>query len=215
MRKQNPDYWLDCDYLSGACFSFENGKNHLVLSESAASLEFYGFAVSHIILASEELIKALVLIGLNGDREFICPAERDKIFKNHSFKHFNIEEFFLSLTGYYINDYEYNWQHYFFTPSNALNKFQSTSLFLSKALKLGELTGEESEMLSELMKSANNLKNKGFYVDYQGDWKVPEDVDKICYQKYKNLTDQLLQFISPIFTMPLTDERISSFLYGE
>ncbi|PSR55914.1 hypothetical protein AHMF7605_21620 [Adhaeribacter arboris] len=215
MKNQKIDYWADCDLLSGACYSFENGKNHLLLSEAAANMQFYGFAVSHVILASEELIKALILIGLNNDIYFISPVERDKIFRNHSFKHLNIEEFLLSLTGYYITDYEYNWQYYFFTPHNALSKFQSTAIFLSKALKLGELTEEEAEMLSELIKGANNLKNKGFYVDYQKDWMIPEDVDKICYQKYKNLSDKLLQFISPIFTMPLTDERIRSFLYGE
>jgi AbiV family abortive infection protein len=215
MKNGSPDYWLDCDFLSGACFSFENGKNHLLLSESAATMKLYGFAVSNIVLATEELIKALVLVGLNGDRAFISTVEINKIFRDHSFKHLNIEEFLLSLTGYSIAEYEYNWQYYFLNPGKGLNKFQSTAFFLSKALKLGELTEDEADMLSELIKAANYLKNRGFYVDYHDNWRVPEDTECLQFEKYKSLADKLLQFISPIFTMPLTDERIRLFLYGE
>jgi len=206
-------YWLDCHFLSGACDSYVNSMNHFKYSEITAQSGDFGFAVSHLVLGSEEIIKSLILICLHGNRYFIENNEKEKIFKNHNFKHFNIKEFLKSLTADLQEDFELNFLRYTVYPESCKNKYQSTAIFLSKTLKLGLIGDKEIKDLVELMDSANDFKNKGFYVDYDTDWLTPSDITKEIYQRYKELTIKLMKFIEPIFVMPLTDERIMDFLY--
>ncbi len=72
---------------------------------------------------------------------------------------------------------------------------------------------EDINGLIELLDSANDFKNKGFYVDYNFNWKIPSEISKETYEKYEGLTNKLTNFIEPIFTLPLTDERIMDFLF--
>jgi hypothetical protein len=106
---RNSGYWLDCDYISGACYCYENALRHFDTSKSLATIKNYGFGVSHLILGAEELIKSLILVRLNTERYFIEDAQKEELFKNHSFKHINIREFFRSLTEAEMNDYYDNW----------------------------------------------------------------------------------------------------------
>ncbi|RYE36679.1 MAG: hypothetical protein EOP48_29420, partial [Sphingobacteriales bacterium] len=58
-------YWLDCDFVSGACYCYENALKHFEISNLLSGQLNFGFAVSHLVLGAEELIKALILVKLN------------------------------------------------------------------------------------------------------------------------------------------------------
>ena len=206
-------YWLDCDYISGACFSFENGMKHFKYGDIAAVGSDYGFAVSHLVLGVEELIKSLLLVCLHSNQYFLTTKEKEKIFSQHNFKHLNIKELFSSLLPERIEAYHEN--PFAFINSEQANKFQTTAHFLSRGLKLGTIEEDEINILLKLMSHANDHKNKGFYVDYRFDWKLPEDIDSNLYAEYKKLTNKLIGLIEPLFTMPITDERLQDFLEGE
>lgn len=205
-------YWLDCHFLTGACDSYENGKRHFMYSNIASQNKDYGFAISHLVLGAEEMIKALILVCLHGDLHFIDTKEKESIFRHHTFKHINIKEFLNSLTSKLQEDYEANFLEYTCYPEKCKNKYQATSIFLSKCLNLGVIEEGEIVKLIQLLDSANDFKNKGFYVDYKLDWKIPSDISKETYGEYENLANKLMNFIEPIFTLPLTDERIMDFL---
>jgi len=206
-------YWLDCDFLTGACDSYENGKKHFNYSDIASEKGDYGFAISHLILGAEEMIKAMILVCLHGDRNFIDTKEKERIFRNHNFKHINIKDFFHSLTPGSQDDFEQNILKYTCYPDECKNKYQSTAIFLSKCLKLGLIGDNEINELINLLNAANDFKNRGFYVDYDFNWKNPNDISKETFDKYHNLTEKLSGFIAPIFILPLTDERIMDFLF--
>src|SRR5436190_20876247 len=127
MKIDKNGYWLDCDYMSGACFSYENGMRHFKYSEIAASEKDFGFAVSHLVLGVEELIKSLLLICLYSDQNFLSTDEKDKIFLRHDFKHLNIRELFSSLCSDQIEEYHEN--PFTFFDSGKGNKFQTTAHF--------------------------------------------------------------------------------------
>jgi len=213
--KDNDGYWIDCDFIGGACDSQSNAKNHYKISEFAAENINYGFAVSHLILAGEELIKSLIFILLSRELHFMNNSEKQEILRNHNIKHINIEEFLLSLTEDAILDFEENLLEYTVYPDKMKNKYQEAAWFLHKSLKLDVLDEKEISEISKLIKDANDLKNKGLYVDYENNWQCPWDVTEETYTKYRNLITKLFEFIDPVFTIPLTDERIQDFLYGE
>lgn len=205
-------YWLDCHFLTGACDSYENGKRHFLYSKIASQKEDFGFAISHLVLGAEEMIKALILVCLHGDLHFIDTKDKEKIFRHHTFKHVNIKDFLSSLTNDSQEDYESNILEYSIYSEECGNKYQATSIFLSKSLNLGVIDEAEIEKLNQLLDSANDFKNKGFYVDYRFDWKTPSDISKETYEDFENLANKLTSFIEPIFTLPLTDEKIMNFL---
>ena len=212
MEIDKDGYWLDCDFLSGASDSYENGKRHFMYSNIASKNYDYGFAISHLVLGAEEMIKALILVCLHGDMNFLDTTEKEKIFRHHNLKHINLKEFFNSLTNEMQADYDANIVEYTCYPEKSRNKYQATSNFLSKCLNLGMIEKVETNKLIQLLDSANDFKNRGFYVDYKYNWVTPSDISKEKYIEFENLANKLLKFIEPIFTLPLTDERIMDFL---
>jgi len=205
-------YWLDCHFLTGACDSYENGKRNFYYSDIASQNKDFGFAISHLVLGAEEMIKALILVCLHGDINFIDRKEKESIFRHHTFKHINIREFLFALTKKSQEDYETNILEYTIHPEKCKNKYQITSIFLSKCLNLGVIEEKEIDNLMRLLDSANDFKNKGIYVDYRFNWKTPSDISEKTYKEFETLANKLTSFIEPIFILPLTDERIMSFL---
>lgn len=212
--EKNDGYWLDCDFVSGACYSYDNGVQHIAASQVLANGRNYGFAVSHLILGAEELIKALILVFLNTDSHFIDNKRKEKLFSNHSFKHLNIKNFLLALSNDNLEEYDYNFFDYLFEKQPE-NDYQRKAHYLSKVLNLGAIDESELNDITELIKDANGLKNRGFYVDYDGDWKIPLDVDQTVYEKYLGLINKLMQFAQPVFTTPLDNDALISFIYGD
>lgn len=214
-QDQVDGYWLDCDFVGGACDAYENGCRHLAVSELLAEQENYGFAVSHLILGIEEIIKALILIFLNSDRHFISHNHKEKLFANHGFKHLNIKKFLLALTSESMDDYDSNWFDYYFSI-NSNNNFQQKAYMMSKLLNLGQISGQQIDKIAALLADANDLKNKGFYVDYDNEWIRPTDINLETFKNYLNIGETLMHFIKPLFTTSLTDnDELVEFIYGK
>jgi len=207
-------YWLDCDFVGGACDSYENGSQHLRVSELLASQGNFGFAVSHLVLGAEELIKALILLFLNSDRHFISHSNKEKLFANHCFKHVNIKKFLLALTRESMDDYDANWFDYYFN-GNPNNNFQQKAYVLCKLLNLEQIDENDIEQIIFLLNDANDLKNKGFYVDYDNTWITPENINSETFKDYSNISLTLMRFVKPLFTTSLTDnDELIEFIYG-
>lgn len=207
-------YWLDCDFVGGACDAYENGNRHLEVSELLAKQENYGFAISHLVLGVEELIKALILIFLNADRHFISHDNKEKLFANHGFKHINIKKFLLALTHESIEDYHANWFDYYF-DGNPNNNFQQKAFKISKMFNLEHIDDGKIEEIVSLINNANDLKNRGFYVDYNDDWLIPKDIDRSTFKSYVDISQILSKFIRPLFTTSLTgNDELIEFIYG-
>lgn len=208
-------YWDDCDFASGACDAYNNGSSHIAVGKLLSQQENYGFAVSHLVLGAEELIKALILLFLNSDKHFISHNHKDKLFANHSFKHVNIKMFFAALTKKSMDDYDANWFDYYFSGNHS-NTFQQKAYVLSKLLDLGQLQEQQIDDIIKLLDDANNLKNKGFYVDYDNNWIRPEDISVTTFNNYLNICATLMRFVNPLFTTPLMDnDELIEFIYGK
>ncbi|GAA0548308.1 hypothetical protein [Chitinophaga japonensis] len=202
-------YWLDCDYMSGACYSFENSKRHLLYADMAQTQKDYGIGVSHLVLGIEEMIKSLLLISSYVYPYLLKPNEKQDLFIKHDYKHLNIKEFLTSLSDPNIESCH---QNPFDGGSD--NKLQTVAHFLSKGLRLGSLQPIEVKQLIELMNKANTLKNCGFYVDYRHKWVLPDNISGKQFLKYHDLAKRLRSYIEPVFTIPITDERFQRFIDG-
>src|SRR5437868_13436103 len=212
-KKQEIDidgYWLDCDFDSGACYSFENGKKHLFYAEIAGTQKDYGIGVSHCVLSIEELIKSMVLISCYVYRYWLTNEEKRMVFTRHDFKQSNIKELLSSLSAKNINAYHAN--PFDFIDGEAGNKFQTIAHFLSVGLKLGTLDEDDVKDLIDLVNKANDYKNRGFYVDYKEKWIIPDSTSKEKFCNYHALTKRILTFIEPIFVTSITDDRFQKFI---
>jgi AbiV family abortive infection protein len=205
-------YWMDCDYMSGACYAYENSKKHIFYGEIAGTQKDFGIAVSHLILGIEEMMKSVLLISLYSYEYLLTSQEKRKIFTRHDFKHSNVKELVSSLSEQNIESYHEN--PFAFFDSHRGNKLQTIAHFLSKGLQLGSLQDQEVKQLADLINKANDLKNRGFYVNYQGKWIVPDEIGKKAFTKYHALSKRLLGYIQPVFTIPVTDERLQTFIEG-
>lgn len=199
--------------MSGACYAYENSKRHLFYGEIAGTQKDFGIGVSHLILGVEEMIKSLLLVSLYGYKYLLTSEEKRKIFTRHDFKHSNAKELLSSLSEKNIEAYHEN-PFTFFDSGNG-NKFQTVAHFLSKGLQLGSLKEQDVKQLTDLINRANILKNQGFYVDYQANWITLGEVNIKVFCKYHGLAKRLLAYIEPVFTMPLTDDRLQTFIEGK
>jgi AbiV family abortive infection protein len=84
---------------------FDNGVRHLDAAELLSKSGMFGFAVSHIVLGIEELIKYHIVsthINTEGEEQLFAdesnPANRDSVFRSHLAKHDLIREFHLAIS---------------------------------------------------------------------------------------------------------------------
>src|SRR5689334_1265565 len=72
--------------IEGYKLALENAKNHFKAAELISSQVCYGIANSHLILASEEAIKAFAIFNKMYFPNFEFEGF-DKVFKDHKHKH--------------------------------------------------------------------------------------------------------------------------------
>jgi AbiV family abortive infection protein len=211
-KPSEPISWIDCYFLDGASLSYGNAQTHFKYSEIAANSKDYGFAVSHVVLGIEELIKAFLLICLNGTAHFIDDEQKMRMFRQHDFKHINIKDFLSALTEDALGEYAYNAIDYVTLEDST--KFRRVAYWLSKSFQLGQICENDIDELTAIINKANFYKNKGFYVGVNkfGSFEPPEDIKEETYLEFKKVSNVLTQFIMPVFEMPLSDNRIWDFL---
>ena len=76
------------DYLEGHRLCIKNALEHIETSKLAIRQKFYGIANSHLILASEEGIKAAMLFSIHIEPKLENKIKNfNKNFKDHIHKH--------------------------------------------------------------------------------------------------------------------------------
>ncbi len=170
------------DYQKGAILAIENAKNHLNIAILSKEVCF-GIANSHLILASEEAIKAMQLFKLSLNVDWQDFIESKKIFSSHKHKHeisyenhlMNslIDNLFAKFVAFEkrVRDKNYS--------KEDIKKIQDR--FISKMDFCQSLENIADEILAkdttkDWWLKANGRKNLGFYVsknETEDDWNGP------------------------------------------
>ena len=192
-------FWNDCDFIEGSKSTYINALNHIKMSEYAFENINAGIAVSHQILAAEELIKSLFLLIAFSNDNLINNDEMKEMFKNHSFKHRKIKNILYSLINKQIDDFDKNMINYIVNPQEMKCKYQNIIYSFFKTFQLDTLSHDDFDEIDKLLTNANDYKNKGFYVDYRNKWVYPWHTTEDEYISYKLLTNKLAKIIEPAF----------------
>lgn len=173
LQKKNPKKRFE-DLKREECLQvyetvIQNAKEHLEISDLLANNKKYGSAITHAILASEEMTKAFILfvngkgIRLNNTKGFVS------FFYGHQPRH-KLANF---MTLLYL----------FFKPfSEILKIVQEKGLEINeeqikKVLDINESMFKDSFTGIDWWLSADNLKNRGLYVDYNNQILRPNDLN--------------------------------------
>lgn len=200
------------DYIEGACLTLENAKKHIKTSELLKNEEIYGIAISHLILGAEEYIKAFVLLCLSGVDDFLNEKEKQALFKNHKFKHKNIEELLKSMTNEAAEEFENGFFERFINNQEPISKYSVDGFHINKTFQLVSFTEKELDKILSLLDKANDLKNNGFYINLNNNWESPNRFNVEDYKNAFKVVDILIKAIEPLFTLPLTDEQFIGYL---
>jgi AbiV family abortive infection protein len=80
---------------------FDNGLRHIECAKLLGQNRAYGFAISHLILGIEELIKYQLVMAKSGDDDsfdnVIDPKKGKSVFRDHLTKHSLLREFHESI----------------------------------------------------------------------------------------------------------------------
>lgn len=196
------------NYLNGYRLAIENAKKHFEIAELIVKNGIsFGIANSHLILASEETVKAGMLFSLHHDPEMKVD-DFDEYFSNHKHKHKTIIsiEFMFSFMddiikmvskpardrynakGGYLNAEEYK--------KSMDEGIENLITHLDKIL-IGVNGIKTNE---EWWQQANAKKNLGFYVHLNKSslkWETPATVSEVEYQNVKKIVENLMKdFVS-------------------
>lgn len=203
---------------------YDNGVFHLEAAEILAEKSLFGFAISHIVLGIEELIKYQVFLNHQADNN-LFKAEIESIFRRHDKKHELIKEFQASLTQEFRQTFlesvfkistgqELDEKHLAISQ----NRFKETGSFISSSYPEMNLTEESLNNFFQWLEEvqSDHLKNNGFYVDFHdGNWQFPtsfteEDYKRSC--KYGSLLKQLTDVVK---SMDITDDEFMQMLNSD
>lgn len=207
---------------------FDNGLAHINSAKLLADNGKFGFAISHLILGMEELIKYQVVLNYfanstSFDDKEVNPKNRNSIFKDHLKKHDLIKEFQQSISKEFsdtFHDYvlhlatgqELKEKHLEIQK----NRFKEIGSFFS--VSYTEINIPESERASffEWLGKANNLKNNGFYVNWtMENFETPNDIEKTHYETALKFVDAILKQTEVIKSLDLTDDELIEILNSD
>lgn len=188
------------DFKLGHDLAMKNAKAHLRSAELIASNNIsYGIANSHLILASEEIIKAYMCYA-----KFFEPGIEikgfDSYFKDHKQKHKAISQlsfainFFKTMTNIIIEPVKNlkakkGWN---FTDKELIkSRDQGFEDILAWLNSIPNIDHNE-----HWWNEANTNKNKGFYVDViNNKWLSPENITKEEYERSYAIVNEILKYM--------------------
>ena len=201
---------------------FENAKR--LKSDSSVLVDVnksYSSASSLLILSSEEVIKAiLVLLHSHGYRVYLLKDAKG-FFKNHEIRH-SLQ--MLIETGMSLFDTIDKWENREIKKQilNTKKKWLNNTLqFLSDAaFVLSNVSSAINRI--EGIKKFNDLKNAGFYVDYRNEILIPQKtVNKEDYNSILDTSNRLIIFYKqlrilfhPSITKHLSNDKIEEIKNG-
>jgi len=109
------------EYNEGSEKALLNSEKHYEASLLLSKNELFPFAVTHLILAAEELVKAIVL-KLRSLNNAVKIPDLDKYFKNHTLKHERLIKMVKALDNYHQNDKQPEQSN---TAINEMDKIQN------------------------------------------------------------------------------------------
>jgi AbiV family abortive infection protein len=205
---------------------YYNGKKHIDLGKRLGEEKDYGTAITFFVLGLEELIKYLVVKMSLADKSLFTDAEINKIFGSHTGKHKIIIEF-LQATKL---DFGENFALATFNkmtnqPLTDELKLVDANRFKQLGSMVGlterHLTGDEIDLfINWLSENADNLKNKGLYVDREDRSKSlvntklvsPSDTEEEDFNFVLKFTDSFLKQTTFSKDLDLTDDEFIKML---
>jgi AbiV family abortive infection protein len=162
----------------------ENGKNHFHVATLIAAMRQYGMAISHMVLGSEELLKGMVLLMDYKGFDIRKIQGINRIFWNHRARHAVLKEAF----------------SVWLVVSSILQKGPSFRNFLISAL------GGISNYY--WWRQADDMKNRGLYVDFQDILLDPASIRK---EEYQNTLRHVMVFEREVDAFIISLNSINEF----
>lgn len=204
---------------------FDNGQLHIDSAKLLAENGSFGFAISHLILGIEELIKYHVVLthfannSIFADKE-INPANRNSIFRDHLKKHDLIKEFQQSISKEFTTEFfdyvfhkatgqELNEKHLAIEK----NRFKEWGSFFNVSYSEINIPEEQRLKFFEWLENANETKNKGLYVSWTDtNFDSPSEIQKEEFEIALNFANAILKQTEVIKSLDLTHNEIMDFL---
>lgn len=203
------------NFFRGFELALKNAHNHLAVAEASQKIS-YGIANSHLILATEEAIKAAMLFQLSIDKAMLAEAlvDFDKYFSSHKYKHEAIRNY--ELFGGLIE----NLLNLILAPFKDVDPETETDEEFAHKKNEGldnmiswlEDMEEDRTTLDtnqDWWKQADNKKNLGFYVSLlkkKGQWEGPLSISEKQYSKSKKIATEFINKISILNQSPVNPE---------
>lgn len=184
----------------------DNSDRHFKVAETIADKKEFGIAISHLILGSEELVKALI-IYLDGEGLQIRKVKGvQKFFYQHTIRHFFSGIFFLLSNVIkpmlqFVNRFKKLLNNT--EARTSMTEFE-TAMLTNDKIKTEKLTkewGEKTakqyadkfELYYEFWMDAETHKQRGFYVDYEDKLFSPSQITEKNYLQANEITNSFRQ----------------------
>ncbi len=190
------------DFKQGYNLAIENAIAHLKAAEIIAQQVNYGIANSLLILSSEEAVKAYMCYA-----KFYEPnidiKDFDGFFKDHKLKHKTIKDFF-----FFIN-FILESTRVILTPAKKMIKERKDNYTAEELLEKRKegyqdliswlKTEPKINYNEQWWNEANSNKNKGFYVNKDGNhWSSPSGFKKEEYEVSHKIVSEVIKHIEQI-----------------
>lgn len=197
---------------------FDNGVKHIECASTLAESKMFGFAISHLILGIEELIKYIVVMTKSvNDYSFddvIGPQKRKSVFRDHLTKHDLLKEFQESISDDFANKFlqtiiarlsgitlteDYS--------AVLKNRFKEWGLFFAFGGSEMNIPKEERNDFFDWLKKANDTKNNGFYVNWKNELiETPDNFTVSEYQTALTYASSILKQIEFMKSVDLSED---------
>lgn len=212
MDQKTFDNFPEVDLLKGFELCINNCNSHFKCAQEIERIEEYGIANSHLVLSSEEGIKALLflcrILGIDLSELPISP-----FFKKHAPKHQAARQLYWEFKySNYINqividELKKNIIEYVINDNGKLKvdedkyrkDFIRESALKNRQIKIQQWRSNWDKEDRELKwwNKADYYKNRGFYVNYNNSkWESPSEITKEIYFDSKAIVSNIINFIN-------------------
>lgn len=180
--------------------SLVSADKHRDIAISIAKAEQYGISVSHLILGTEEMVKALLLLIQSIGIEVRNVPSVHLFFTDHIIKH-NLAVY-LNMMYSVIKPFMgiiYKKREEIHNPNTKQEYTQVEKAILSKDEKRLKVIFKDLPGMFDWWDEANKMKNRGFYVDYSTSIETPMQVTYEEYREALTITDEFRMQLQEIF----------------
>lgn len=206
---------------------YHNGLSHFKAADSLSKQELFGFAISHLILGSEELIKFLVVQHNSGDEELFADdvksTGKKSVFRQHAHKHSLLAEFQEAISPEFMAMFEENLKRSIMGNESIeglekfhANRFRKIGPFLHTAYQEINIPAAEKDAFYQWLENANELKNRGFYVDRDINRLIsPAEINKDDYAIAWKFCSAIIQQVHVMMSIDISDDEFIEMMNEE